>query len=368
MPQIEAKSERSPSVRLPKHLILFIDINGTIILSDTANGKTQDSGIYQAIAEHFVDNWLENEPSAPEAWKKPMTGRELIELMHKTQKPTEAQYADFYFFVMQLKRPIFQQLQTKRDEFRNKVNEKEKIFPSLIRMINELKANEVPFTIIFRTFGKDGSAVEKELRDRGIINIQSRAKFSDSSSCVLTQEQAPAPLTTMEQMLDSIRPGEHQVWQDSYEFWKSTQLQHVGGKPYFVSNDPNKLILFWDDNATDKEILCARIAGLGPIKNQAELQNKLIELGWIIPLTTWDALEHDDFFVNCVTRILQAYAADENYITKSVDSLKQLPSLQPVKVAAFLDLFQKASEHERAKMGFPKHAPRTHEETFQLGY
>lgn len=279
------------------NLILFVDINGTIIANDSAKNKDADTAILQLLAENYAAQWDTSKSTEVMTYRKYIEKYLLAddESKSKNKKARPEDYKEFINFLEKTKHPLHEEMVSIFNKIK-KILSDSGVFPSFLKLINTLEKEKTPFTIILRTFGNDAQNVIKELENKTNLKFSNFATFKTG---YLTNTNKNVLKTTNE-ILQSIKPNEHGAWQDDYSHWNSHGETHAYGKPYLIDlNSKNTMSLFFDDNATDKKILSVQLTS-GDVNDQANFQKELINLGRIVPVNTLRAILEEDYFKNCV--------------------------------------------------------------------
>lgn len=277
-----------------KHLVLFVDINGTIMAADTSRGKEPDSAICQMLAENYLSKWdsVNNETYRQYIDRRvcPGDGKDPV---IKSKRMNH--YKQFIEYLQQTAHPLHDEVSSKFTEIKNEMKNGD-IFPSFIAMIDELNSNHTPYTIVFRTFGDDLDNVIKETNKRCHLEIQNRAKFIKG----ILHHNNGNVFDTPEAMLGCIAPFQHAAWQDDYQHWHNHGESHEAGKLYPINMHNNELVsIFFDDNAIDKNIIHVESIPSNT-DDQRLLQADLLTSGRIVAVNTLQAATDRNYFIDRV--------------------------------------------------------------------
>jgi hypothetical protein len=236
------------------HLVLFFDVNGTIIANDSAKNKAREVALLQILAEKFSAVW--DAAISTDV----MSYRQFLAKFHVTT-PTKQEadlqlqngYNGFINFLRDTNHDLFNEVSATYAKMNAELSRGD-LFPSFIKMIRDLKAQKKLFSIILRSFGNDSENVVKEIEDKTNIKFTYNAKFNAGS---LRAEKKV--LVHPRFILADILPGVHGVWADNYKYWHDHGELHTHGKLYPIDLENDKMLtIFFDDNALDKQILCMR--------------------------------------------------------------------------------------------------------------
>jgi hypothetical protein len=309
-----------------KLLVLFLDINGTITIVDSVRSKTNEVAINELICEQVQ-----------------MPGSQILhanikELIHseilpidelkdnqETQEETKLKrlqsYGDYIKNILLLKGvlpllPLQQEIKQLREDL-HKAFETQRgcIFESLYNALKELKAKNIPFTIVLRSFGTDRDMIIKELKELAGIDIIHHATFKDDHLHFANDFKTP-----LHQLHTLIEPGKHFSWEDNYGDWHKRKLKYRGAKPFPVpcSDSPTDYTpIFFDDNAHLKQIIKVVPQGedlTGILRAwesnivvehvyQVKTQKELSEKGHIIAVDTKQAICDPNYFINAIHKV-----------------------------------------------------------------
>lgn len=227
------------------HLILFLDINQTLLLGDIVQGKSAQDAVNDALTDLFFYQW---DPNLPE-----MSYNEYVKehLCPNTKKDPEIKkqqiqiISNFVKFLETSNHPLYPQVKEKYDHAIAALMKQDgMLFNSFYKMVDQLNQRNVPYTLIFRTFGGDGPEVVKELnRNLGenfVVYKEEIAKLNCESP-----EAFYEYCKTVKE-----REGRHIVIRDNWYVWNANGQAAAYGKPFPMDfRDRKYLPLFFDDNA-----------------------------------------------------------------------------------------------------------------------
>jgi hypothetical protein len=292
----------------PPHLILFLDINQTILLGDIVQNKSPKDAVNDALTDLVVDCW---EPHLPEMSYNNYVKTYLCPNPTKDpaiQARQKEILSNFVTFLEEAQHPKHGEIKTQYDQAVAALEKQDgKIFASFYKMVRHLNEKKIPYTIVFRTFGGDAPEVIKELNQRlgedfavykgryAELEFQNPQAFYEYCKEVKKQE------------------GHHILIRDNYDEWNKHNREGAYGKPFPMDlKDSKYLPLFFDDNA-------ALIPGKPQMNAVApyDLQNgKLIDpkdaidMKRLFVVSPLDALHDPDYFINHIDAAL-AYRKSE---------------------------------------------------------
>lgn len=313
-PVNQPKAEKHP------HIILFMDINKTIIIESQGKGFDLDKGLAALLSTvpEYAHTWGQepekmtycewvNEKLFPESKKDPVL-----------KKQCESYHAGFIEAAKNKQHPMFEEI---NDEFNALVSSvkaqgSRKVFTSFMNLIGYLKENNYPFSIVLRTFGKDLNAVTQELTQDNLTFI-----YGSFSKDVLSINDKI--ISNPADMITAFEPNKHYAIQDSYDWWKQNNFTDKGGKPFPINvNDKQILSIFFDDLANDPVKPILHIMPFGTPTNL----NELIAMGRVVPVDPRKAIVDKNYFINAVEHALEQWR--ERFPTYTFGEMIQCTSQQ----------------------------------------
>jgi len=290
--------------QLIKQLILFFDINGTIISSDAVQGKTVQDSVNQLLAERYSGNWA--------GLKAPLSYRDFIDhylcqgshLDEKLKKQREQHYSGFLGFLRKNKRHfanILLEVENTYDQALSILKDDD-LFPSFLKLLQYLKQEKITYTLILRTFGGDIAVVKKKLQDNAVAKLEIISEGLFKASSLYIDNNV---LNSSQEILQYIKPDQHMAWQDDFDHWKNHQKTFAYGKPFPIDFDnPHTLSIFFDDNAIKKQIIAIQPTS-SAVTNQWEIQQVLLNKGIILEVDTLEAILDEDYYIKHLEKVLE---------------------------------------------------------------
>lgn len=287
----------TPTV-FPK-LILHFDVNKTLICRDSVSGKTPDEILINQLAEDTVYHWSRRHP--------PMSYTNYV---HSVIVPGEASDPEIkrqrrevisHFLDTVKNYPAITQAVHRRF-LRLKEKSVEPIFCSFVKLIERLKALQLTFTIILRTFGKDLLEAQNEILKLTGVEFTRRGKFKEGV-LHLKGDENRIIATTAELYQLFAASEEHITIRDSYKEWNSHKEQAQFGKKFVFDNrQATHLSLFFDDNLTGDPVydIVAPYTPEGDFIPTDNLLNKVL-----FPVNPGSAILNDNYYITLVNRALE---------------------------------------------------------------
>lgn len=285
------------------HLILFVDLNGTIMLADPVSEKDIEAAINQLLAKKYISVWGEHcsdEISYHDYMENYLCKGDREDLNIKKSRMNF--YRNFIPYLQETKHHLLDEI---HEEYRKLseiyANNNGKIIPSFISLINFLDQENISYSVVLRTFGNDLNDVIHELENKTSLTFTTILSINEDGH----MQVANKTLKTPEEMLEAFKPGQHYACQDNYSRWKSAMHAHAGGKPFPLCDE--RITVFLDDHSIDKQILnviCVNKLATYNIE-QAALQKELIRLGRIVPVDTYSASLDPNYFIDKVKYVFK---------------------------------------------------------------
>lgn len=277
------------------HLVLFFDVNGTIVAQDTVQEKTIEVTLLQELAKQYTARWHEAIPE-PITYTKfirryLLKGDEKLDLSLKRQR--QQKYAEFLTYLERHHPKIHEKVQADFITLLNVLLDSGgHLFPSFVKLLSELKLQQIPFTLVLRSFGDDIPAVRRELESLDVF-INDIGRFEGSVLHLHGRE-----LIEPQEIAQTLFPGQHQAWKDDWNHWH--RHKHVGafGKPFYLSED-KPLSLFFDDKAVEKDIIHVQRLDKADMSREEALSE-----GYLVAVDTLQAIRDHDYFCERVFKML----------------------------------------------------------------
>lgn len=301
-----------PTAMKNPHLILHVDVNGTLILTDKASGKSIEKALIYALASKVEGCWDKAHLHAPMTYTDYVKFKKLPKWPHETtdritarkiqddQKELICEFFDYLHANDHSALPEAKQLYNRALKRVEEMREKQShVFPSFYALLNYLKTHEISYTLVLRTFGKDGELAAKEISQRlGDVPVEFR--HCKGRELVTTEGGSEDFYRFINGKKNSII-----LIQDDWDTWFQSKESQKLGKPFpFEESRSDSISLFFDDNAysvadfPDWGIVSPYHAHDQRDSPIEEAQDR------ILPVKTVDALILDDYYIQFVEKVL----------------------------------------------------------------
>lgn len=283
-------------------LMLYFDINKTLIASDIAGGKSMDNVLNHLLAEKFQYCW---DPSIQE----PLSYYDYVKnvLLPGPEYDSELKsrrkvYLDHFKDNLQTQNhALYPEVQKTYNIAMDALQRTQSIvFPSFYRLLEELDDRGLAYTIVLRSFGTEVHEIAQE------INTVYKHMFRDfgefRQGTLYLDEKKVSDSFEIYQTLSSLS---HVSLRDDWSYWNKGEMESRYGKPFILDQeDSGVLELFFDDNIDlhndEKNIIAPKDAKTGASIPVSELAVS----HQIICVDTLEAIVDENYFVNLVQRAL----------------------------------------------------------------
>lgn len=318
-----------------KHLILFFDINGTMFMGDTAKGESLRVTALKSIAEKHVAVWDEALSA------KTATFKDFVEKIlapgekrdERVQQLRQHHYDNFIAFLTARKHPLLATVKSDFDLIMTNLDGSP-IPRSFIKMVDHLNRSNIPYTIVFRTFGDDLAEVKAVLAEKLNLTLSFDAKFFDGK----LHSQQGGVIESPQAMLDTLQPGMHGAWSDNFKDWQAAKQYCTGGKPYPLTRSGDKVVMICDDNVSKEIIRIVEANENHSRERQQQIQAELIDQGLIVSVDSYEVCINENYFIEKIAKVYQlghsyqrdrlfAVQANETSIQPMLEALSPVPQL-----------------------------------------
>ncbi|XP_018431610.1 PREDICTED: uncharacterized protein LOC108804394 [Nanorana parkeri] len=326
-----------------RNLILHLDLNNTILVSDTATGQ----GLREALNSYLstvtwgrISNtgeweWISDQPSV----KPPSPDA----INYNTQFGRDGNFSDSKigrrFKEVFTRHLDLLQWQGEADDTFTQSGEDGKLYhwilPSFFHLLSTLHQQGRHFSVILRTFGSDLPLV---LQSVHATLAGKHPYFPELKELPLSVELTPGRIrcNKRENVLTrgadrvSTKGRERNIYdyftamsgiggfQDHFDWWARNSFTSTGGKPFWIDpNDCDNLHLIIDDNIrlseqdTDTIVNCRVLLDQGRGKESRKVPTSELYDICLVQTDLLRAIAEKDYFLDCVRSCEENY---ENYL------------------------------------------------------
>ena len=235
-------------------LVLNFDLNGTLLATDEAGGKSEECMLSSLIAKRTRGNWT-NLSDSKENEDHYITYYEYLKSIEPTgnlsateksmlKKQRTQKLCDFVQdYDAQFGGQMLPDLQAMTASL---ASQRTMVFNSFFRLLEFLNQSDRPYHIVLRTFGTDLPTVVPALEhELGVAFIRAEfendaLKIFDSSGDILITDYVEIERILNETPYLAVR--------DDFPPWNAHREDWHYGKKFFIPSNANTLGLFFDDN------------------------------------------------------------------------------------------------------------------------
>jgi hypothetical protein len=293
-------------------MIIYFDVNKTLIASDKATGKSVDNVINHLLAERHKGIWEVNQTT-------PMSYEEYVKkvLVPGSSRDPEIKqkrsvYLDrFFSFLEETSHPLLPQVNYEYQALIRNLSDPEKqVFESFFRLISYLDSGKVNYSIVLRTFGKDLPEMKMEIERRvGRPFFDALITFKEG---VLQTDKGN--FSSPDEIYKFFYEGKHFLGQDDYLYWHTHGEQKAYGKPFYVDQvNPDVFELFFDDNLTLEESLKNIITPMDASSGACIPVQELVQSGQLVKVDPIAAALDTWYFIHFVEKALIEHSYETAY-------------------------------------------------------
>ena len=275
------------------HLMLYFDVNKTLIASDKALNKSTEATLNELLAEKYVALWDES-LSAPLSFYAYANAQLARSTTDAEREQWRCSLLHFNSYLRDRGHPLYHEVQREYESAQVQLS-RGRIFPSFYHLIQHLDRAAIPYSIILRSMGHEISDVSAEISLACGIGF-STGKFLKGAlhlgeSIILRDAQA---------IYTHLRHGQHAALNDDWHHWSTNGMGAQWGKPFYIDlDDAQTLSLFFDDNIGEGvswNIVAPRHAKTGELLPIAPL----LKSRQLVHVNTLEAILNQNYFLELV--------------------------------------------------------------------
>lgn len=288
-------------------LLLHFDVNKTLIAVDPASSQTLEQILNALLADKFKYKWSSE-------IQEPISYQEYVESYllpgpaydQELKKKRRALISHFVNFVQETHHPLQSEIVEEYTFLNEKLQDKY-IFFSFFNLFEELKAQNIQFRIILRTFGNDLDPVisaitqtfpEEKFSGKGYFSEGKLHIHSDHSSFVFDN---------LQDVYIFFKSNSHIAIQDNWQEWNDHQESKDYAKRFPIDLEDNQILsLFFDDNIKERQSPDNIVTPINIKTGECLDIEELIEQKKIFRVNTYQAIVDDHYFMDLVNQSLEA--------------------------------------------------------------
>lgn len=280
------------------HLLLYFDINKTLIASDKAGNKSTENILNELLAEKYVAKW---DPSLTEPISFATYIHErIVPGSQNDRQHREKAHRYLHHFMDYLKEynhPLYPSVLQEYKTLLTALDSMQgRVFASFYRLLAYLDQQEISYSIILRSFGEEVLEVKEEIAQTYPLIFSHAGTFQQGKLIFEGEENA----VEAEAIYLKLRNVKHAAIQDDWNYWNEHGMALGYGKPFYIDRtDQEILSIFFDDNVcldASNQIISPLDATTGEVL----LLEELIDYRQIVAVDTIQAIFDVDYYKNKV--------------------------------------------------------------------
>ena len=278
-------------------LVLYFDLNKTLLATDVASGKTQDMVLNNILSEQYQSCWeegMEQTMSFYDYVKEYLVPGEKFDPEVKSARTQLS--GNFVSWLKEHRHPLYKEVHDHVQRLQ-KALVGHTVFPSFFRLLDVLNQVHCQAHIVLRTFGEDledtVACIEKTVPE---IKFSFKGRFSKREfhgEDVQTED--------LRQVLAYFLKHTYSAVQDDYHYWHGNREHYSFSKPLlFNEKDSSQHCMFFDDNVkcqpcVPKNIVAPISVNTGAVSEEAYAG--FIERRQIVQVNTVEAIGDINYYV-----------------------------------------------------------------------
>lgn len=312
------------------HLILYFDINKTLIASDKAGNKSTEDVINELLAEKYKARWDE---SLPEEITFEEYVYKILVPGSKNNQGLRSQ-AKFYLqhfidYLQEQNHPLSRTVLQEYEKALTILNTSEGvIFPSFYSLVDYLDKKRISYSIILRSFGEEVFEVKNEINTVHNLFFKREGKFREEK--LILEDESIADSWAI---YNQLRRIENTAIHDDWNYWNAHNEAAERGKPFYIDReDDETLSIFFDDNIREDDSTKNIIAPLDAATGEAIPIQEFILSGQAVRVDTLEAILNPDYYIDRVEEAMHRHSQRAGSCCRSsstgTGSPREFPSLQ----------------------------------------
>lgn len=286
------------------HLLLYFDINKTLIASDKVGNKLPEDVLNELLAEKYAAVW-------DTSLKTPMTYEKYVHEVllpgpnddQNLKKERKKYTHNFLSFLKGTNHPLYPLvLKDYETAMKTLTMSGSIIFPSFYRLLSTLEDKQIAYTIILRSYGVEIFEVGEEINHHYSPIFTQKAEFREGKLVF----QDGSIYVNPSEIYSYLRNTTHIAIHDDWYFWNSHAQAIEYGKPFIIDNaDSKTLSIFFDDNIEETNMVSNIIAPIDATTGEILGIRDLVDRYQAVKVETLEAILDENYFINCIEKALQ---------------------------------------------------------------
>lgn len=288
------------------HVVLYFDINKTLIASDKAGGKSVEDVLNELLSEKYEAVW-DGSQDSPTSFRD-YVHRILVPKTNankNTRKQRQAYTQHFVDYLESQNHPLYETvLEDYEKAIATLTTSNGIIFPSFYALLTDLDQKGISYSVILRSYGEEIFEVRDEINAVHKDIFRHSGKFRSGELLIDGREV----VRDAESIYNTLRRIEHTAIHDDWAYWDANNMSTANGKPFYIDEKDNEtLCIFFDDNIKVNDSPKNIIAPLDAATGELIPVTKLVESGRAVRVDTLKAILETDYYINLVEDALQMH-------------------------------------------------------------
>lgn len=297
------------------HLILYFDINKTLIASDKASNKSVEDVLNELLAEKYEACW---DQSLDEMTFDAYVNKILLPGPSDQQELRNQRRFYLQHFIDYLREqnhPLYAIALHDYEALSTILNTSNSIvFPSFYLLLDDLDRKGISYSIVLRSFGEEIFDVMNEINAHYKMMINQTGKFREGKLLL----EGNDVLEDSYAIYHQLRRIEHAAIHDDWNYWNAHSMSTKQGKPFYLDReDSNTISIFFDDNIREDDSTQNIIAPLNATSGELISIGEVIESGQAVRVETMEAILNVNYYINCVEEALYRHSVKNHKKTHS---------------------------------------------------
>lgn len=285
------------------HLMLYFDINKTLIASDRVGGQSIEDVLNQLLASKYKYRWHSSlsKPISYDAYiRNILLPGDEHDLTLKKQRKTYQNH-----FISDLKdrnHPLYlEALKTYNSAHEKLKKSNGNVFYSFYRLLEMLDQKHISYTLILRSFGAEVFEIADEINEIYDNKFSHTGFFLEGKLFVDNEIVGNNAF----EIYDFLKNSNHIAIRDDWKNWMNGKMDSQFGKPFIIDPaDKNTLNLFFDDNIDLSDNKKNIISPIHAKTGRPILIGELADRKQVISVDTLEAILNENYFINLVDEAL----------------------------------------------------------------
>ncbi|HEV8052540.1 MAG TPA: hypothetical protein VGP47_08595 [Parachlamydiaceae bacterium] len=300
-------SEITPSSS--PHLILYFDINKTLIASDKAGGKSVEDVLNELLSEKYEGIWDRSRNVSMtfhDYVHKILVPKSNDHLITNLREQRQSYTQHFINYLRTHDHPLYAPVLKDYESALTMLNTSNSIiFPSFYSLLNDLDQKGTSYSIILRSYGEEIYEVRDEIDAVYKKIFNQSGKFRKGKLFIGNNES----LDSSQAIYNQLRRIDHTAIHDDWKYWNAHNMSSAYGKPFYVDKDDKEtLCIFFDDNISLKGSSRNIIAPMDAATNAIIPVKELVESGQAVSVDTLKAVLDLDYYIDLVEQALEKHS------------------------------------------------------------